>query len=71
MSITVAIYSLGGVAAPLLIGSLVSGAADTAAGYGRGFVIVGAIMLVGALAATILVNPERDATTIAAHHPNK
>ncbi|KXF56100.1 MFS transporter permease [Rhodococcus sp. SC4] len=71
MSITVAIYSLGGVAAPLLIGSLVSGAADTAAGYGRGFVIVGVIMLVGALAAAVLVNPERDATTIAAHHPNK
>ena len=70
MSITVAIYSIGGVAAPLLIGSLVSGSAGTAAGYGRGFVIVGIIMLVGALAAVLLVHPERDAEVIAGYRPH-
>lgn len=66
MSMTVAIYSLGGVAAPLLIGGLVSGGGS---GYGTGFVIVGVIMLIGALTAALAVNPERDATVVAAYRP--
>lgn len=64
MSTMVAIYSLGGAAAPLLIGWLVSGTSDKAQGYGYGFVIVGLIMIVGAVSAFVFGHPERDARVI-------
>lgn len=64
MSTMVAIYSLGGAAAPLLIGWLVSGASNKAQGYGYGYVVVGIIMITGALAAFFFGHPERDAKVI-------
>ncbi|MGN0096911.1 MAG: MFS transporter [Corynebacterium sp.] len=65
MSTMVAIYSIGGAAAPLLIGWLVSGASDKAQGYGYGFIVVGIIMILGAVAAYFFAHPERDAKIIA------
>lgn len=64
MSTMVAIYSVGGAAAPLLIGWLVSGASDKAQSYGYGFVVVGVIMIAGAAAAFFFGHPERDAEVI-------
>lgn len=66
MSTMVAVYSVGGAAAPLLIGWLVSGASagNKAQGYGYGFIVVGVIMITGALAAFVFGHPERDAKVI-------
>ncbi|MFC6885479.1 MFS transporter [Actinomadura yumaensis] len=61
----VAVYSMGGVLAPIMLGSFVGSAATKAEGYGHGFLATGVIMLVGALAALPFVNPERDARRIA------
>ncbi|MGV9796985.1 MFS transporter [Mycobacterium sp. NPDC003449] len=58
MGIVVAVYSLGGAAAPLVLGILVSGSA--AHGYHRGFIALGAVMVVGAITMCVCANPRRD-----------
>ncbi|MEU2506589.1 MFS transporter [Streptomyces sp. NPDC007863] len=63
--IVTGIYSLGGVVAPLVIGKLVDGGASVALGYGDGFLVLGVTMIVGAIAALLLVNPARDAAKLA------
>lgn len=59
--IVTGIYSLGGVVAPLVVGRLVDAGDSVALGYGDGFLVLGVTMIVGALAALLLVNPARDA----------
>ncbi|MGW8762927.1 MFS transporter [Streptomyces sp. NPDC055815] len=61
-----AVYSMGGVVAPIVIGKLVASGESVALGYGSGFLVLGVTMIVGALAALFLVNPDRDAARIAA-----
>ncbi|WP_256961684.1 MFS transporter [Streptomyces sp. NRRL B-24572] len=63
--IVTGIYSLGGVVAPLVIGRLVDGGDSVALGYGDGFLVLGVTMIVGAIAALVLVNPARDAVKLA------
>lgn len=63
--IVIAVYSLGGVLAPLVIGRLTASGASTADGYGNGFLVLGVTMLVGALAALLLADPDRDAAKLA------
>lgn len=64
--IVIAVYSLGGVLAPLVIGRLTASGTSTADGYGNGFLVLGVTMLVGALAALLLADPDRDAVKLAA-----
>ncbi|MGW6754104.1 MFS transporter [Streptomyces sp. NPDC055006] len=64
--IVTAFYSLGGIVAPVVIGRLVAEDASASAGYGTGFQLLGATMAVGATAALLLVNPDRDAVKLAA-----
>ncbi|WP_329236333.1 MFS transporter [Streptomyces sp. NBC_01460] len=59
--IVTGIYSLGGVVAPLVVGRLVDSGDSVALGYGDGFMVLGVTMIVGAMAALLLVNPARDA----------
>lgn len=68
LAIITAFFSLSGVIAPLVMGKVVDAAAadDLAAGYSLGFVILGITMIIGALAALFLVNPDRDARKLAA-----
>jgi MFS family permease len=62
-----AVFSLGGIIAPIVLGRLV-GAADTAAaGYTQGFLGLGALLVLGAIATIGFVNPERDINKLAAH----
>ncbi|MFI1978877.1 MFS transporter [Streptomyces wedmorensis] len=63
--IVTGIYSLGGVVAPLVVGRLVDGGDSVALGYGDGFLVLGVTMIVGAVAALVLVNPTRDAAKLA------
>ncbi|MFG3364166.1 MFS transporter [Streptomyces sp. NPDC048156] len=64
--IIAAVYSLGGVVAPLAIGRLVDAGTSAAAGYGDGFLALGITMIIGAVAALLLVHPDRDAAKLAA-----
>lgn len=61
MGVIVAVYSLGGVIAPLLLGGLVDSAATPGEGYARGFLVIGVLVVVGAVVSAVLADPERDA----------
>lgn len=61
MGIVVAVYSIGGVIAPLALGGLVSSAATPGEGYANGFALLGIVLVVGSLIALPLINPTRDA----------
>jgi MFS family permease len=63
--IVTAVYSMGGVIAPIATGALVGGAATKAIGYGHGFLLIGVLMAAGSIAAILLVDPERDARDLA------
>ncbi|MGW1676194.1 MFS transporter [Saccharopolyspora sp. NPDC002376] len=64
--IVTAFYSLGGIIAPVVIGKLVGASEKSADGYGQGFLILGVALLIGGLAALVLVNSDRDAAKLAA-----
>ncbi|MEU6264614.1 MFS transporter [Saccharopolyspora shandongensis] len=66
MGVIVAVYSIGGVIAPLALGGFVNAASTPGAGYASGFTALGALLLVGALIALPLVNPDRDRKLLAA-----
>lgn len=61
----VAVHSLGGIIAPLVLGALVDTADTISAGYGRGFAATGIVICVGAIISCWLVKPERDARALA------
>ncbi|MFG3168576.1 MFS transporter [Streptomyces sp. NPDC048200] len=63
--IVTGIYSLGAVAAPLVIGRLVDAASSAEAGYGNAFLALGVALIVGGGAALFLVNPEQDVARLA------
>ncbi|WP_416063869.1 MFS transporter [Rhodococcus indonesiensis] len=60
LGFVVAVYSSAGIVAPLVLGNIVADAASPAAGYERGFVILGFVMIAGALISLFLINPDRD-----------
>lgn len=59
-----AVASISGMIAPLVLGFTVGAAADKISGYATGFVMSGALMVVGSVVAVFLVNPERDIARI-------
>ncbi|MFE5797130.1 MFS transporter [Streptomyces sp. NPDC056503] len=65
LGVITAFYSLAGVIAPLVMGHLVDVGADAADGYGSGFLLLGVVMIVGAVVALVLVDPDRDAAKLA------
>ncbi|WP_078879261.1 MFS transporter [Streptomyces sp. NRRL B-24720] len=65
MGAVVAVYSLGGIIAPLILGGLVESAATPADGYSRGFLAIGVLVVVGATVSALLTDPERDALRLA------
>ncbi|MCX4728819.1 MFS transporter [Streptomyces sp. NBC_01306] len=65
--IVTAFYSLGAIVAPIVIGKLVGASEKAADGYGHGFMMLGAAMVLGGLAVVLLTNPDRDAAKLAGH----
>ncbi|MEU0979213.1 MFS transporter, partial [Streptomyces griseus] len=65
LAVVSAVFSLGGVIAPLVLGEVVDSAATPAEGYTTSFVIVAVVMVVGSLIALLTINPERDARKLA------
>ncbi|MGO2110935.1 MAG: MFS transporter [Pseudoclavibacter sp.] len=61
----VAIYSLTGVFAPVVTGSIVEGAPTPEQGYATTFLIAAGLAIAGALAMMLMVSPERDALRFA------
>ncbi|MFO1084995.1 MAG: MFS transporter [Reyranellaceae bacterium] len=67
LAIVNSIITLGGVAAPLVMGSVVQAAATRLEGYDRGFVILGCLLLAGSLIGMIFIRPEADRQRLANH----
>ena len=59
-----AVSSISGMIAPLVLGFTVGGTADKISGYASGFLMSGALMVVGSIIAVFLVNPDRDIARI-------
>ncbi|WP_083577060.1 MFS transporter [Rhodococcus tukisamuensis] len=59
-----AVASISGMVAPLVLGFAVGSSVDKITGYAIGFQSSGALMIVGAVIAVFLVNPERDIAVI-------
>ncbi|MEU5979946.1 MFS transporter [Streptomyces sp. NPDC047315] len=66
MGVIVAVYSLGGIIAPLVLGGLVDSAATPGEGYAQGFLLIGVLVIVGAAVCAALADPERDARKLSA-----
>lgn len=60
LGFVVAVYSAAGIVSPLVLGGIVDGATTPAAGYREGFLLLGIVMIVGAVLACLLINPDRD-----------
>ncbi|MGW4029467.1 MFS transporter [Streptomyces sp. NPDC004838] len=67
MGVIVAVYSLGGIIAPLVLGGLIDSAPSPGEGYSQGFLVIGLIVVAGAIVSALLTNPERDALKVASH----
>jgi MFS family permease len=59
-----AIASISGMVAPLVLGFTVGSSVDKITGYAIGFQSSGVLMIIGAIVAVFLVNPERDIALI-------
>ncbi|SEL79851.1 MFS transporter [Streptacidiphilus jiangxiensis] len=64
--VVTAVYSLGGIIGPAVMGGLVHGSAVPLDGYTRGFLGLGVALLAGGVPALVLVHPERDAARLRA-----
>ncbi|WP_199919335.1 MFS transporter [Streptomyces sp. NRRL S-1824] len=64
--IITAIYSLGGIIAPLVLGEFVASGESVAIGYGNGFMTLGVTMITGAVAALLLIDPDEDVARLRA-----
>lgn len=65
LGLYVAIASLGAVLGPIVTGRIIGDAADLASGYQSAFTVMGVVLLIGGVAAVLLMRPERDAARLA------
>ncbi len=66
LAITTSLVTLAGVLSPLVMGKLVQDAPTLVAGYERGYVILGVLLLAGGLIALLFIRPEVDRKRLAA-----
>ena len=67
LAITTSIVTFAGVVAPLAMGAMVQEAATPMAGYERGYVVLGALLIAGGIIGMLFVRPESDRKRLAAH----
>jgi MFS family permease len=67
LAITTSLVTLAGVIAPLAMGAVVQHAVTPTAGYERGYVILGLLLLAGGLIGLLFIRPEVDRKRLAAH----
>jgi len=66
LAITTSIVTLAGVIAPLAMGAFIQHAATPLAGYERGYVILGALLIAGGVIGLLFIRPEADRKRLAA-----
>ncbi|MFJ2088991.1 MFS transporter [Streptomyces sp. NPDC087901] len=57
----VAVFALGGVVSPLVLGRIVDSAATAPAGYENGWLVTAALLMITGILAALFMRPERDA----------
>jgi MFS family permease len=67
LAITTSIVTSAGLFSPWVMGWVVQNAATPVAGYERGYVILGVLMIVGGLIGLIFIRPEADKVRLARH----
>lgn len=65
LAITTSFVTLAGVLSPLVMGSMIEGAATPNAGYERGYVILGLLLLAGGIIGLLFIRPEADRKRLA------
>lgn len=61
LGVFLALQAIAGIVAPPITGAIVDAAATSAAGYAQSFQVFGAVAIIGAVVAMLLINPARDA----------
>jgi MFS family permease len=66
LAIVNSIVTLAGVVAPFVMGSVIQNSASALAGYERGYVILGCLLVTGGLIAVLFIRPDADRKRLAA-----
>jgi MFS family permease len=64
LGITNSIHALAGIAAPVVMGAIIDLSADGRTGFRQGFLLGGALLLIGAIVVATLANPEREGVNL-------
>ena len=67
LAIVNSVVTLAGVLAPLVMGSIIQNAATPVAGYEKGYVILGTLLLAGGVIGLLFIRPEADRKRLAAY----
>ena len=67
LAIVNSVVTLAGVIAPFAMGSVIQNAATPLAGYEKGYVVFGILLLAGGLIGLIFIRPEIDRARLARH----
>jgi MFS family permease len=67
LAISTSLVTLAGVIAPFAMGSIIEHATIPMAGYEKGFVILGVLLLAGGIIGMLFIRPEADRKRLAAH----
>lgn len=67
LAVTTSVVAFAGVLAPKIMGSIIQNAATPVAGYEKGYVILGALLLAGGIIGLLFIRPEADRKRLAMH----
>ncbi len=70
LAITTSVVTFAGVLAPRIMGSIIQNAATPVAGYEKGYVILGCLLLAGGIIGLLFIRPEADRKRLAARAVN-
>jgi MFS family permease len=67
LAITTSVVTFAGVLAPRIMGSMIQNAATPVAGYEKGYVILGCLLLAGGIIGLLFIRPEADRARLSRH----